>query len=239
MRGGSGIRRKVVRKVAFKHPSPTAPTPRGGVQSLRDRAYDAIKHRLITCALPPGQHISEMQLANLLGIGRMPVHQALDRLMVEGMVDVIPRKGVIVKPVSFNEVLQIIEVRLLNEVHSARLAADRADDDDLAALDDIVRRAKSCLAAGRIEDMILLDREFHLRIADAARNPVLAGVLRNLCERSSRVQFMSVDTREHYGSLQSEHAEIVDAIRSRSADAAGGAMRRHFETFNANVMRRL
>ena len=83
--------------------------------SLRDAAYDAIKHRIITCAFRPGEYINELQLSSILKIGRTPVHQALDRLMIEGMVEVIPRKGVIVKPVSLNEVLQIIEVRLINE----------------------------------------------------------------------------------------------------------------------------
>src|SRR5712672_2921568 len=77
--------------------------------SLRDAAYDAIKHRIITCAFKPGEYINELQLSSILKIGRTPVHQALDRLMIEGMVEVIPRKGVIVKPVSLNEVLKIIE----------------------------------------------------------------------------------------------------------------------------------
>ena len=75
----------------------------------------------------------------ILKIGRTPVHQALDRLMIEGMVEVIPRKGVIVKPVSLNEVLQIIEVRLINETFGSRLAAEHADDSDLAELAEVLR----------------------------------------------------------------------------------------------------
>jgi DNA-binding GntR family transcriptional regulator len=83
-----------------------------------------------------------LRLSTLLRIGRTPVHQALDRLMIEGMVAVIPRKGVIVKPVSLNEVLQIIEVRLINEPLGARLAAQQANEADLAALSDVLGRAK-------------------------------------------------------------------------------------------------
>src|SRR6266849_7948115 len=91
--------------------------------SLRDAAYDAIKHRIITCAFRPGEYINELQLSSMLKIGRTPVHQALDRLMMEGMVEVIPRKGVIVKPVSLHDVMQMIDVRLINETQCARLAA--------------------------------------------------------------------------------------------------------------------
>jgi DNA-binding GntR family transcriptional regulator len=61
------------------------------------------------------EYINEAYISNMLGIGRTPVHQAFDRLMLEGMVGVIPRKGVIVKPVSLDEIMQIVEVRLLNE----------------------------------------------------------------------------------------------------------------------------
>jgi DNA-binding transcriptional MocR family regulator len=99
-------------------------TPRAAAESLRNKAYEAIKHRIITCAFKPGEYINELQLSSVHKIGRTPVHQALDRLMVEGLVQVIPRKGVIVKPVSLNEVLQIIEVRLINEPFLARLAAE-------------------------------------------------------------------------------------------------------------------
>ena len=83
--------------------------------SLRDAAYEAIKHRIITCTYRPGEYINEANVSAMLGIGRTPVHQAIDRLMLEGMVDVMPRKGVIVKPVSLDEIMQIVEVRLLNE----------------------------------------------------------------------------------------------------------------------------
>lgn len=217
----------------------TASSSRRAGRSLCDTAYDAIKHRVVTCALRPGQYINEMQISDLLGIGRTPVHQALDRLKLEGMVDVIPRKGVIVRPMSFNEIMQILEVRLVNEIHSARLAAERADDEDLARLDANVVQARQCLAAGKIKETILLDREFHLRIADAARNPVLTDLLRNLNERSARVQFMSVNTREHFEDMQDEHDEILIAIRAHSPDAAEGAMRRHVEAFRTNVVPRL
>jgi DNA-binding GntR family transcriptional regulator len=112
--------------------------PAGTEQSLRDKAYEAIKHRIITCALRPGEYVNELKVANLLGIGRTPVHQALARLRLEGMVDVIPRKGVLVKPLTLNEVLQIIEVRQLNEVYCVRLAAERADENDIADLKKVI-----------------------------------------------------------------------------------------------------
>jgi GntR family transcriptional regulator, rspAB operon transcriptional repressor len=203
--------------------------------SLRDAAYDAIKHRIITCAFRPGEYINELQLSTLLKIGRTPVHQALDRLMVEGMVEVIPRKGVIVKPVSLNEVLQIIEVRLINEPFGARVAAEQANDADLNELADVIARARHWASVRNVENLMLLDREFHFLIARATKNDVLSELLRNLHERSLRFWFLSLNAPKQYETVQDEHAVILGAIRKRDPDKAEAAMRRHIESFRTSI----
>lgn len=216
-------------RAAEKEVSPTAGT------SLRDAAYDAIKHRIITCAFKPGEYINELQLSSYLKIGRTPVHQALDRLMIEGMVEVIPRKGVIVKPVSLNEVLQIIEVRLINETYVARLAAEHADDTDVADLDEVLRRAKHWASLRNVENMMLLDREFHLLIARSGKNEVLAELLRSLHERSLRFWFISLNAPRQYENVHKQHDAIFAAIRRHDPDKAEAAMRAHIESFRSNV----
>jgi len=203
--------------------------------SLRDIAYDRIKHLIITCSFRPGEYINELQLSTRLGIGRTPVHQALDRLMVEGLVDVIPRKGVIVKPVTLNEVLNIIDVRLLNEGHCARLAAMRGDSSDLATLAEVLKRTEHWSAKRNVEKMMLLDREFHLAVAKASKNDVLAELLRTLHERSLRFWFISLNEPGHFSAVQGEHAAIIKAILERDADTAELAMRAHIKSFRANV----
>jgi DNA-binding GntR family transcriptional regulator len=228
-------RTEATSKGATRGAGPARRTESGASTSLRDSAYDAIKHRIITCAFRPGEYINELRLSSLLKIGRTPVHQALDRLMIEGMVEVIPRKGVIVKPVSLHEVLQIIEVRLINEPLGARLAAEQANDADLAELTDVLRRAKQWGSLRNIENIMLLDREFHLLIAKAAKNDVLTDLLRNLHERSLRFWFISLNAPAQFDLVQSEHAAILDAIRRRQPDKAEAAMRRHIESFRGNV----
>jgi GntR family transcriptional regulator, rspAB operon transcriptional repressor len=208
-----------------------------GTKSLRETAYAAIKHRIITCAFRPGEYINELQLSALLMIGRTPVHQALDRLMMEGMVEVIPRKGVIVKPVSLNDVLQISEVRIINEPYGARLAAERADVADIAELADIVKRGEHWASLRNVENMMLLDRDFHLLIARAARNGVLGELLRSLHERSLRFWFISLNVPTQYQSVQHEHTAILSAIRRHDPARAEAEMRGHLESFRANVSR--
>ncbi len=79
-----------------KHPAKTASSPQP-VVSLKERAYQLIKHRIITCAFKPGESLNEAVVADMLGLGRTPVNQAFDRLRLESLVDVLPRKGIVVR----------------------------------------------------------------------------------------------------------------------------------------------
>ena len=208
-------------------------------QSLRDAAYEAIKHRIITCKFKPGECINEASVAELLGYGRTPVHQALDRLMLEEMVEVIPRKGVIVKPVMLHDVMQMIDVRMINEAECARLAAARADDTHIEALTAILKRARQAISARNINSMMLLDREFHLQLGAASKNLELAEVVRKLNERSLRFWFISFTTPDHHHSFQEQHEAVFAAVRNRDADGAESAMRAHIEAFRRSVARHL
>lgn len=207
--------------------------------SLRDAAYEAIKHRIITCEFKPGECVNEAGISALLGFGRTPVHQAIDRLMLEEMVEVIPRKGVIVKPVILLEVMQMIDVRLINETQCARLAALRADDSHIEKLTDVVGRARGAIASRDVQSMMMLDREFHLLTADASKNFELAKVVRKLNERSLRFWFISFTTPDHHSSFQEQHEAIFAAIRDHDADGAENAMRAHIEAFRRSVVRHL
>jgi DNA-binding GntR family transcriptional regulator len=205
------------------------------LESLRDVAYKAIKHHIITCIFKPGDYLNEAYISNLLDLGRTPVHQAIDRLVLDGLVEVIPRKGVIVKPVSFDEVMQNIETRLHIEPWGVRLAAERAVEKDITALEDILVRAEHATTLHNVEQMMLLDREFHLTLARATRNDVLAEILRRLHERSLRFWFISLVDASHHGEVHDEHQTIVHAIRARDLDGAEEAMRSHIESFRRSI----
>jgi DNA-binding GntR family transcriptional regulator len=203
--------------------------------SLREEAYEAIKLRIITCTLKPGEYVNEVQLSALLAIGRTPVHQAIERLMLEGMVDIIPRKGAIVRPFRLNEILQIAEARSINEIHCARLAAERAGDHNVAALEDILARTRHWASLRNVEKLVLLDRAFHRELASAAQNDALAELLRGLHERSLRFWFVSHGAPDQHGSMRREHQTILAAVHKRDPKAAETSMRVHMESLRQNI----
>jgi DNA-binding GntR family transcriptional regulator len=85
----------------------------------------------------------------------------------------------------------------------------------------------------------LLDREFHLIIARAAKNTILSDLLRNLTERSLRTWFSSLTPENQYHRVHDEHDAILAAIEQHSPDAAEATMRRHFESFRSSITRHL
>lgn len=213
----------------------STPEPAGN-SSLLEMAYRKIKQQITACEFRPGDYLNEAELSERLGIGRTPVHQAIDRLMMEGLVKVMPRKGIIVTPVSLDSVVQTIEVRLLNECHCARLAAERASGEDIQILDDILGRAEKELPRRSSERLMRLDREFHGAIAQSSRNAVLADVLGRLHDRSLRFWILSLNTPGHHARVHAQHRDILDAIRSHDPPAAEQAMRGHIEDFRRNLL---
>jgi DNA-binding GntR family transcriptional regulator len=216
-----------------------APLAMRPVKSLLDRAYNEIKFRIITCRYRPGEVLSEAAIAAELKIGRTPIHQAIHNLMMDGLVSIIPRKGVMVRPISIDEAIEIIGVRLVNECYCARLAADRADDIELRQLQGIVESSEKFTEKRDVEQLMLLDREFHDALARAAKNAVLADVLRNLHERSLRFWFISLRDPDHHRNVLTQHRAIVKALQSRRPEAAEAAMRDHILAFQRNVTRQV
>lgn len=208
-------------------------------KSLLDRAYNEIKYRIITCHYRPAEVLSEAAISLELGIGRTPIHQAIHRLMTDGLVSIMPRKGIMVRPISIDEAVEIISVRLVTECYCARLAAERAEESELAELNAILDRSEKAMAKRDVEKMMLLDRDFHHTLARAAKNIVLADVLRNLHERSLRFWFLSLRDADHHRNVLAQHRAIVEAIESRQPDAAEAAMREHILAFQRNVTRQV
>jgi GntR family transcriptional regulator, rspAB operon transcriptional repressor len=240
-RGRGGVRRK---------PQPVGDRPedrgtasasrRNGkktvARSLAQRAYETIKHEIITCALRPGEYINEAQLSTRLGIGRTPVHQAIGQLQQEQLIDVMPRKGILVRPISLDEYLHLDETRVLLEVAAMRMVAERISRDALQQLENILAKAHAARKARNLQELLLSDRDFHFGLARATQNPVLAGMLCAAYERSLRVWFVSArniiieDSRD-------DHEQILGALRRRDGEAAARIMREHILSSRSYTMR--
>lgn len=195
-----------------------------------ERAYRRLKDDILALRLKPGDAVNEAALCAEFGIGRTPVNKALHRLMHEGLVRILPRKGVLVQPLSMDEFAHLIEVRRLTEPPCAALAAERITEADLARLDALLAEAPAGPVA-ELGPILDADRRFHAVIAEASGNRVLAEVLAGLHGRSVRFWALSLATGQHLAEVAEEHAAICDALRDRHPERAAAAMAAHIDSF--------
>lgn len=215
-------------------PGAAAPVQSG---SLADQAYERLKHEIITCHYKPGECLNESQLSEALSIGRTPIHHAINKLQTQGLVEVLPRKGIVIRPVSLDEIMDINDIRLVNEVECVRLGAERIMDEEIAELDAILERSEAAAQKRDVKALMLLDRDFHGCLARASRNRILAEFLGLIHERSLRTWFISLNDAQHLKEVFDEHFLIVEALRTRNPDRAMAAMSAHLQSTARNLDR--
>jgi DNA-binding GntR family transcriptional regulator len=203
--------------------------------SLSDTAYEHIKLNVISLKYRPGSYVNEAQICADLRLGRTPVHHAVMRLALDGLLEVVPRKGIIVRPVSLQSVLASVEVRLINEPACARMAAERATDEEIEALASCLKRADSMIEARDVMGLMNIDREFHRILARAAHNPLMLQILERLHEQSLRFWFLSLSDPAHLKAVDEEHWEIVRALQARDPGRAEAAIRHHIGSFRDHI----
>lgn len=194
-------------------------------KSLRDQAYEELRDRIIDLRLSPGQRLVERDLATELAISRIPLREALQMLEREGLVVIVPRQGAIVAPFTVTDVRDLFDVRESLEVLAARLAAERAEPADLAALHEQLTAARRATARGDQAAIAAANAAFHAVIVEVSGNPLLQSLLRPL---ESRVRWLVHLTKErHPGTQCDEHEDLYAAIAARDPDGAAEIAYRH------------
>lgn len=193
---------------------PRAERKRGsGVQFV----YDTLRSEILDLTLPPGSPVDEIQIAERLGMSRTPVREALVRLATEGLVSTLPNRSTIVAPIDFLNLSPFFDALTLMYRVTTRLAAEHHEPADLPLIR--ARQSDFERAAGQrdVVGMILTNRDFHVTIAEAGRNPYYTGLFVRLLDEGRRI------LRVYYSSYQdilpqefiAEHEEMIAAIAAR------------------------
>ena len=215
--------------------SPPQVSPKSAPLSLADQAYAAIKEHILTLYFQPGQFLNGNAICELVGLGRTPVHQALQRLHNEKLLEIVPRKGVIVQPDTVPQILDIIDARMVVEGELARRAAEHAVPADVVELKRIIERTDHEHGGGSIDAFVERDREFHTKIAAMSASPTLTEVLRTLHERSTRFWYLHLWQTLDRTKASKEHNAVISAIERRDGAGAAQAMRRHLEALRLRL----
>lgn len=203
--------------------------------SLADQAYHAVRERVLNHDLPIGELLNERSLCEALGYGRTPMHQALLRLHQEELIQIVPRKGILVKPDSIPLILDLLDARLIIEPVLASRAAERATPADVAALRQIVAAADDDSGQVPVDRFVERDRAFHARLAEIGGSAVLIEMQKSLHERAMRFWYSNLWRTLDEHKASHEHEAVIIAIEAGDAAAAGSAMRAHIAEITARL----
>jgi DNA-binding GntR family transcriptional regulator len=201
-------------------------------QKSTDRVYSALRQKVIDSELSPGSQILEQELAMMLGVSRTPLREALVRLENEGLLEIIPRHGVRIIPMSVADMKEIYQVLVsLESAAAAALASQPPSDAALDVLDTIYDRMDALLKAGDITGWALEDERFHLKIVELAGNRRLREIVSNCWDQAHRARMFTLRLQTHPQPAQSmkEHRQIITALRKRDAARAENLLRGHRE----------
>jgi DNA-binding GntR family transcriptional regulator len=195
------------------------------VDLAADRAYLAIRGLIVSLELPPGAVIDERELMQRLGLGRTPVREALRKLAQEQLVEVFPRRGMFVTGVDVRDLARISEVRGALEPEAARLAAERATEDERDELADL----SNSIVRGA--DLMSLDERIHRAIYAAAHNHLLEKTLGEYYVLALRIWRIALERDEDLEEAVEAHRDLIQAIIVANGDRAARLMRAHVENF--------
>lgn len=194
---------------------------------LPQRAYLAVRHAIRHLQLSPGQTVLEGTLAEILGMSRTPVREALVRLEMEGWVRLIPRRGFIVAPISVDDLQQIYEVVEALDGTAGRLAAGRVTSEELHQLELLINKQEMALENNDLLAWTDLDDQFHNCIVDLAKNPRLRGIMDSQSDQLYRARLYTIHFRPKPTRSVMEHKAILAVMKTGEAEAARTMLQSH------------
>ncbi len=193
---------------------------------LSHQAYEKIKILIVTLKLAPGSVIDEAQLQEELQLGRTPIREALKRLALESLVSIVPRRGIFVTNIGFNDLQRLLEVRLELETLATRLAAQRGTPEHWQRMQQLVVEPIA-LNDENDNDLIQLDEEFHEIIYEAADNHFLREAITVLLTLNERLWYYFLPDIGGFERTNQDHRMIWESLKSGDGEQAAEQMKHH------------
>lgn len=198
-------------------------------RNLSDEVADSLRESIRAGALPPGARIVERDIAARLGVSRIPVREAIQRLAEEGLVRKVPHRGTFVYSPSAAEIEQISSLRVVLERFVVERVLERWRSKHETQLRRIVRRMRAAAASQDMRQVYELDYEFHRTLWEIAEHDLLLEVISSLRARISRFLY------EANGALSAteldmhidSHDQLIDILKSGDLARAREEMTRH------------
>jgi len=221
--------------MSFSLNKPT-PKPRA-VENLSARVYNQIKHLILCNEIMPGQKLYHQQLSERLGVSRTPVREALTRLVQEGYVSFLPKRGFTCKEIRLQEAEELYELREALEAFAVEKAIEILDDETIEQLRAKMNSYGRDVNNRFTRERLVFDQDVHLAIAELGGNETLQNMLRHIFERivlkrrTDSIYDPSRGTTAHQ-----EHLRLLAAMEQRDTTRAVAIVRSHIQAGKQNVI---
>ena len=198
--------------------------------SVSHRAYDALRKSILEMdvyASDVDLRLDEKRLAAALGVSRTPVREALARLEHEGLVRIVPRRGVYVVRKSKNEIIEMITVWAALESMAARLVCDRAGDDEIGSLRALFSDFENGALRFRLNEYSVANLRFHQRIIELGHSPLILSMANGLLMHVRAIRGHTIGETDRVERSIADHMHIIEALEARDADLAERLVRDH------------
>lgn len=195
--------------------------------TLVQQVYSAIFSEIAEGKLAPGARIIQEQIAQLLGVSRQPVQQALLLLRNQGVLQDAPGRGLIVAPMDLDYVRNMYDIRAIMEGLACAKAAERNADLAKKAGPALIEAGRKAVRSGSVSQMIAADMKFHEFIYQLSENPLIAPAMESNWVQTQRVMGEVLMRDERPRNIWDQHAEILDAIMAGNSEKAEKLARSH------------
>ena len=213
-----------------------------GKIKLSQKAYDSICQLIVTLQLKPGEQIEEGYLEKKLSIGRTPIREALQRLAMEKLLDLIPGRGFFVRSISIDDVKSLFEAMTALEQIIVRLAAFRIQESQINELQKISNEHKEAIKKKDFLKVSRLNKNFHYCFCVATGNTFLITAMDGLSRQSERIAYLTYTKEAHpsggddFNSLAiNDHEMLIESFRQGDAEKAVEIITAHCRLFFVRV----
>jgi DNA-binding GntR family transcriptional regulator len=195
--------------------------------TLTERVYQSLRDDIVSNRLPPDTPLQEASIASALEVSRGPVREAMRRLEAEGLINLIPRRGAVVRSLSQEEFLDAYRVREALEVLAIRLATHRIEADHLDQLNGLHQQMVQYAAREEVDAFFDANTRFHALFVEQSGNPKLQEVYFPLVNQMLRYRMRSLSLRGGMQRSCEEHQAILEAVREKDTEQAAHLLSEH------------
>lgn len=207
-----------------------------GYKPLGNIVYESLKESILNGSLKPGEKLMESRIAEDLGVSRTPVREAIRKLEKEKYVKMIPRKGAYVEDLTMEDILEVLEIRIVLEGLASKLAARNISDEMKDRIRKNIESFDNASSELDRKELISLDEKFHHIIYQSSGNKKLNEIVRELQDQFQRFRLSYFNELSSYMKLANSHNKLYQAIIDGDEEAAEKYAIEHIEEIRDNII---